>query len=214
MKSQLRSWLAGAEFQRVVSAALEHNRVISILIALTYDADPLVSWRAIDAVGRCAAHLSAVRPEGMRNSLRRLFWMMNDESGSVAWHAPEIIGEIIRSNPKAFADFIPMTVSLLDMEPEDRSPFLPGILYALGRIGEVAANSVDACLPSIFDALADVEVQSRAMAVCCLRWLKAWNLLVQRPELAQDSGKATVYRDGELVETTINLLWADALKNR
>jgi hypothetical protein len=212
VKSQLRSWLAGAEFQRVVAASVEHNRIINILIALTYEADPLIAWRAIDAIGRCAARLSAIRPEHVKGSLRRLFWMMSDESGAVAWHAPEAIGEIIHSDPHTFAEFIPMTISLLDMEPEDRPRFLPGVLYALGRIGEVAANSVDACLPSIFDALSHVEVQTRAMAVCCLGRLKARNLLLQHPELARDSAKALIYRDGELVETTISLLRADALK--
>jgi AraC family transcriptional regulator of adaptative response/methylated-DNA-[protein]-cysteine methyltransferase len=212
LKSQLRSWLAGAEFQKLVAAVPAHNRIIGHLIALTFDADPLICWRAIDAIGRCAGLLSAIRPEAMKNSLRRLFWMVSDESGSVAWHAPEIIGEIIRSDPRAFADFIPMTISLLDMEPEDRPSFLPGILYALGRIGEAAPNSVDACLPSVFDALDDAEVQTRAMAICCLGRLKAWSLLIQRPELARDSGKALIYRDGEIVETTISLLLADALK--
>lgn len=212
MKSQLRSWLAASEFHRVVEAALEHNRIISLLIALTYDADPLISWRAIDAIGRCAARLSATRPESLKNSLRRLFWMMSDESGSVAWHAPEAIGEIVRSDPRAFEDFIPMTVSLLDLEPEDRPPFLPGILYALGRIGEVAANSVDACLPSIFDALGDPEVQTRAMAICCLGRLKARDLLIQRPELAQDQAKAQIYRNEELVETPISLLFRNAAR--
>jgi hypothetical protein len=211
LKSQLRAWLAGAEFQKVVAAAPAQDRIISILIALTLDADPVISWRAIDAIGRCAAHLSPIRPEAMKNSLRRLFWMMSDESGSVAWHAPEAIGEIIRSDPQAFADFIPMTISLLDMEREDRPPFLPGILYALGRIGEVAANSVESCLPAIVDALGSTEAQTRAMAVCCLGRLKAWNLLIQRPELAQDMERAVVYRGGELVETTVSRLRADAL---
>jgi len=213
VKSQLRSWLADAEFQSIINAALERNRVISILVTLTYDADPLISWRAIDAIGRCAAHLSAIRPESMKNSLRRLFWMMSDESGAVGWHAPEVIGEIIRSDPRAFADFIPLTISLLDMEPEDRPPFLPGILYALGRIGEMAAGSVDPCLPSVFDALADVAAPTRATAVCCLGRLKAWSLLMQRPELDQDKAKVIVYRDGELVETSISFLLADVLKS-
>jgi len=211
VKAQVRSWLACAEFQRVVNAALECDRTIGILITLTYDVDPLICWRAIDAIGRCAGRLSASRPEVMKKYLRRLFWMMSDESGSLAWHGPEVIGEIIRSNLQAFADFIPMTISLLEMEPEDRPPFLPGILYALGRIGEVAPHLLHASLPQIADALTENDVQTRAMAVWCLGRLQARNLLIECPDLAHDQGRALVYRDGQLVQTMISILLYDAL---
>ena len=207
----MRSWLACAEFERVVHAAVEHDRTIRILISLTYDADPLICWRAIDSIGRCAGRLSTLRPEGMKNHLRRLFWMMSDESGSVTWHAPEAIGEIIRSDPQAFPDFIPLTISLLGLEPEDRPHFLPGILYALGRIGEVVSNSMDACLPQIFDALTESDPQARAMSVVCLRRLHEGNLLSRRIDLLHDQGKALIYRGEQIVQTTVGQLMSDAL---
>jgi len=190
---------------------MEHDRTVGSLISLTYDTDLLISWRAIDAIGRCAQHLSAVRPESMKNYLRRLFWMMCDESGSVAWHAPEAIGEIVRSDPREFSDFIPMTVSLLDMEPEDRPSFLPGILYALGRIGEVTPLPDDHHLPQIENALTDNDAQTRAMAVWCLGRLGVGNLLLRRIDLLHDQGKALIYRDEQLIETTISILLSDVV---
>jgi hypothetical protein len=214
MKSQIRSWLARAEFHRVVEIALAHDRTVAALIALTYDVEPLVCWRAVDAIGRCAKPLSQIRPEGMKNHLRRLFWMRSDESGTVAWHAPEAIGEIVRANPILFSDFIPMAISMLELEPEDRPPFLPGILYALGRIGEIAPDSMDACLPQIYDALAEPDAQTRAMAVCCLGRLRANDLLLRRHDLADDQGKAIIYHDEHLIETTISALLSDVLACR
>ena len=92
---------------------------------------------------------------------------MSDE-GAVARHAPEANGEIVRSDPRAFADFIPMTVSLLGLEPEDRPPFLPGILHALGRIGEAAPDLAAASLPRVVETLRETNSQVRAMAVRCL----------------------------------------------
>jgi hypothetical protein len=211
VKSQVRSWLACADFQRVVDAALERDRTVGVLISLTFDADPLICWRAIDAIGRCAERLSVIRPESMKDYLRRLFWMMSDESGSVAWHAPEAVGEIIRSDPRLFADFIPMTISLLEMEPEDRPSFLPGILYALGRIGEVVPDSMDACLPQIMNALTESDAQSRAIALWCLGRLRAGKLPFHSRDLLHDQGKVLVYRDGQLVETTISILMSEVL---
>jgi len=211
VKSQLQAWLACAEFQRVVNAASDCGRTVSTLITLTYAADPLIRWRAIDAIGRCAVHLSRIRPESLKNYLRRLFWLMSDESGAVAWRAPEAIGEIVRSDPQAFADFIPMTIKLLDLEPEDRPPFLPGILYALGRIGEAAPSSVVKALPGIIDSLTEADSQSRAMAVWCLGRIGARDALSQHPELANDHGKAIIYREKQLMETTVSSLMHDAL---
>lgn len=190
---------------------MERDRTVGLLISLTYDADALISWRAIDAIGRCAQHLSALRPESMKNYLRRLFWMMCDESGSMAWHAPEAIGEIVRSDPREFSDFIPMTVSLLDMEPEDRPSFLPGILYALGRIGEVTPLLDDHHLPKIENGLTDSNAQIRAMAVWCLGRMGAGNLLLRRIDLLHDQGKALIYRDERLIETTISILLHDVV---
>ena len=203
MKSELRKWLACADFQKVLDAASDSSRIIGTLITLTYSDDPLVSWRAIDAVGRCAARLSPDRPIIIVNYLRRLFWMMSDESGSVAPHAPEVIGEIISSNPKEFIDFIPLTVSLMDLEPEDRPLFLPGILYALGRIGEAAPGTIEDSLDGIERSLGEPDAQARAMAVWCLGRIRRQDMLLRHPELEQDDGKARIYRKEYIIDTTV-----------
>ncbi len=211
VKQQLREWLADAEFQKVAGSDQAPARTIRTLIALTYDPDPCIQWRALDAIGRCAVRLCKIRPDALKDILRRLFWMMSDESGAVAWHAPEAIGEIIRSDPSAFADFIPMTIALLDLEPEDRPPFLPGILYALGRIGEAAPDAVKDGLPRIIEALADTDSQIRAMATWSLGQIGVREALLQHRELAQDQGEALVYRKEQPMATTIGSLWAEAL---
>jgi HEAT repeat protein len=211
MKSQLRDWLADARFQRIIDTASKHRRALSTLITLTYDEDPLIHWRALDAIGRCASQMCSTRPEMLKNLLRRLFWQMSDEAGAIAWHAPETIGEIVCADPRAFAGFIPLTVSLLDLEPEDLPRFLPGILYALGRIGQKAPDSVKQGLPGILEALKEENAQTRAMAVWCLGRIGESKVLKQRPELAQDQGAAVVYKDEQLASTTVAALRAEAV---
>jgi hypothetical protein len=208
-KSHIRSWLACGAFREIADAVSGEVRGIGTLIHLTYDADPLIVWRAVDAIGRCAERLRLARPEMLKNYLRRLFWMMSDEAGSVAWHAPEAIGEIVRSRPGMFSEFIPLTISLLDMEPEDIPPFLPGILYALGRIGERAPVPVNACLPRIVAALGEENAQACAMAIECLRRMNEGDHVSRYPELWQDEREVVLYRNEQLVETTIRLLVAE-----
>lgn len=212
MKSELRSWLVSADFRKVLNAASDSNRIIGTLITLTYSDDTLLCWRAIDAIGRCAAHLAPTRPEVLNNYLRRLFWMMTDESGSIAPRAPEAIGEIVRSNPEEFTDFIPLTASLMHLEPEDRPRFLPGILYALGRIGETAAGTIDESITGIESALSDPDSQARAMAVWCLGRIGRHDILLRHPELEQDNGKAQTYHEERLLDTTVGELYKKTLQ--
>ena len=165
MKSQLRKWLSEGEFQQIIDNASEHGRTVNTLISLTYDTDPLIHWRALDAVGRCAEKLCTTRAEALKNLLRRLFWQMSDEAGSMAWHAPEAIGEIVQADPHTFADFIPLTVSLLYLEPEDLPRFLPGTLYALGRIGEKQPDAVKGGFSRMLEALSAIPSTSPTKAI-------------------------------------------------
>jgi hypothetical protein len=209
LNSELQNWLEAADFGKVIEAAAESHRTVGALINLTYSADPLVAWRAIDAVGRCASRIPPIRTEILVKYLRRLFWMMSDESGSSSPHAPELIGEIIRSNPSAFAGFIPLAIALLDLEPEDRPRFLPGILYALGRIGEVSPGSLEESLPSIEQCLADPDPQVRTMAVWCMGRIGHVASLLRYPELLRDTGTARIYRGETILETSAGSLFSE-----
>ena len=211
VKSDIRAWLACADFRKLVDAARNNNRTLSTLITLTYSEDPLIIWRAIDAIGRCASELSATRPKVFRNYLRRLFWMMSDESGAVVPHAPEVIGEIIHSNPVEFAGFIPLTFSLLRLEPEDRPVFLPGILYALGLIGIAAPGCVEDGLADIEKSLQSPDPQTRAMAISCLDRFRARTVLLRYPELGRDEGKAQIYFQERILITTVGRIYSETL---
>ena len=111
-----------------------------------------------------------------------------------------------------FADFIPMALTLFDLEPEDRSPFLSGILCALGGIGEAVPASVKEAVPKILEALKELDSQARAMAISLGKLGELDNLL-QHPELAHDSGIALICRAEQLAEDSINILFANTLAN-
>jgi hypothetical protein len=211
VKSEVHRWLEDADFRKVLDSAATSSRTLSALIALTYSEDPLICWRAIDAVGRCAERYSAGRPQVFRKYLNRLFWMMSDESGTVAPHAPEVIGEIIQSNVKLFEDFVPLTISLLNLEPEDLPAFLPGILYALTRIGAEAPGSIEDALDGIEEALTARDAQSRAMAVLCLGRTGYRDILSRNPGLEKDTGRARIYSGEGIRITTVARLYRDAL---
>ncbi|GAB4545709.1 MAG: hypothetical protein Kow0063_39850 [Anaerolineae bacterium] len=211
MKEQLRGWLAGERYQDIIELAGRRRRVLSFLTALTYDPDPLISWRAVEAMGLAAARISDDDPEYVRVHLRRLMWLLNDESGGIGWRAPEMMGEIIRSRPEHFADFLPILISILDMEEEDAIRFRAGTLWAIGRLAPVMPEAARSALPRIIPCLDDPHPQTRGMAVWCLGQLKAPRHLLVRPALLEDEGPVDFFSEGQLVRIQVGRLARAAL---
>lgn len=210
MKEQLRNLLVNEAYGPIIELAGHKRRVLSFLTTLTYDPDPLIAWRAIEAIGLAAGRIADDDPEFVRIHLRRLLWLLNDESGGIGWRAPEAIGEIIRNRQKQFAEFVPIVISLLDMEEEDVGKFLPGILWAIGRLGQVMPDAAKLAIPGIVPCLNNPDPQTRGMAVWCLGQLHAANHLL--PEvLLKDDSAIDVYLDGQLVCKSVAQLAGEAL---
>lgn len=169
--SALRQWLLDEDYQSILDIVRRKKRVLSLLTALTYDKNQMISDRAIQATGLAAKVIAERDPEYIRNYLLRLFWLVNDESGGIGWRAPELIGEILYNCP-TFEQFFPMLIALLDLEKEDAPRFRAGTLWAIGRAAQVANDAMLPALPQI-EILMDSEIKpdTKEMAVWCMRQL-------------------------------------------
>jgi len=211
VKAELRNLLVNQEFDEIVSLAGHSNRILSFLTALTYDEDPLVCWRAIEAIGLAAARIADRNPEPVRIHLRRMQWLLNDESGGIGWCLPEAMGEIIYHRPQCFAEFVPIVISLFDMEEEDAIRFRAGILWAMGRLAQVIPQSLDDALAWITPLLQDPDPQVRGMAVWCLGQLGATENLVEHRPLFSDNCLVTLYSQRQLIHKKIGKLAQEAI---
>jgi len=203
VESQLRNWLAEGRFEPIVELASSKKRVLSELNALTYDPDPLISWRAVEASGIAAGRIASRDPEHVRGHIRRLLWLLSDESGGIGWHAAETIGEIIRSRPDAFQDFAIALIALLNIEPEDAVRFRCGTLWAIGRVAQVAPEAVLPALSDVAACLKDPDPQVRGHAAWCLGQLGAGHIVAQHQELLSDESSVEFYRDSHLLVCTV-----------
>jgi hypothetical protein len=195
--------------------AARRKRVLGSLVSLTYDADPQIRWRAVEAVGAAASRVAEGDPDQVREHLRRLLWLMSEESGAICWHAPEAMAEIVLRQPKVFAEYIPIVVTLIEnLAEEDLEHFKAGTLRAIGRLGAVAGDRVREVTPAVASALRDSDPQVRGMAVWCLNEVGSAELLADHPELLSDEGTVDLYEDGRLVRTTVSRLVRDALADR
>ncbi|HKJ92598.1 MAG TPA: hypothetical protein VJ957_05480 [Longimicrobiales bacterium] len=207
MRRVLRDLLVAGDFAEIARLARARTRVLGDLVPLTYDRDPQVAWRAVEAMGAAGAACAEHDPGPVREHLRRLYWLLSEESGGICWRAPEAIAEIAARRPDLFGDYIPIVVHMiLEMADEDLEHFRPGLLWAIGRLGDTAAGEMEAVLPAVAAALDHPDPQVRGMAVRALQRTGHADLLAGRPALLADDGPVDLYEAGVLHRTTVGTL--------
>jgi len=71
VKTHLRELLDTRRIEEIVDLAARQRRVLGALLSLTFDADPLIGWRAVEAMGAAAARIADDDPDFVREHLRR-----------------------------------------------------------------------------------------------------------------------------------------------
>jgi hypothetical protein len=212
IKSRLRQLLAEGQFEQIVELAAAKRRVLGILVALTFDSDPKIVWRAIEALGTASRRVAEDDPDYVREHLRRLYWLISEESGGICWHAPQAMAEIVRHQPKLFADYVSIIVFLiLNMAEEDLDHFRLGILWAIGRLGSLAADHFEDVSGAVTAALDDPDPQVRGTAAWCLGRLGQAAIVAGRSELLSDEAPIIFYEETSLQRTTVGSLARRAL---
>ncbi len=208
---RLRELVAEGRFGEIAEEAGRRKGILGRLLPLTYDPDPLRAWRAVEALGAAAGRIADDSPESVRNFLRRLHWLLNDESGGVCPRAPEAMAEIVRRRPLLFPDYVPIVVHLLDEEEENPAGFKEGILWAVGRLGPAARDAVASILPVLAACLEDSSSQVRGLAAWALGETGRGDLLAGRGGLLSDEGPVDLYEGGRLVRWSVGALARRAL---
>lgn len=203
IRSQLRTLLEALDFQGVIEYATRERAVLRTLIAMTYDKTDLISWRAMDALGRLCAALSV---EKVRSTVQRVLWMMREESGTNAWTGPEMLGEIVARNPGPFEDIAPIAVSF-----HDELIMREGALRAMYRIACVRPDLLQYYHDMPLEYLADESPLVRGYALLALAAIDREG---HRPAFSRFIGDQTqclVYDGKDLRRITLGEIAAEAL---
>ncbi len=131
--------------------------------SLLFDADDLLRWRAVEALGRAAAALARRDLEPVREMVRRTLWLMNDESGGLLWMGPQAIGAVLANVPALAGEFLEILAGFLEEDP-----FRAGTRWALWRVAVVLPEAVAAAAPEIGASLGDPDPAVRGHAALAL----------------------------------------------
>jgi methylated-DNA-[protein]-cysteine S-methyltransferase len=207
LKKTLYGLLSAGRLEEIAEMAVERKRVLGSLISLTYDSDPQICWRAVESMGLAAQRLAPDDPGAVKEHLRRLFWLITEESGGICWRAPESMAEVTSRLHQEFGEYIPIIVHLLlEFAEEDLEHFRPGVLWAIGRLGSLAQDHLPEVLPAIVASLDVPDPQARGMAVWCLGRVGRSELLRDRPNVLSDEGVVELYENRLVSETTVGQL--------
>jgi len=207
-KEALRPLLLARDWGALTARAAGDRGTISTLLSLLLERDDLLRWRAIEGLGRVAAALAPEELEEVRNLIRKLFWSMNDESGSQAWHAAEALGEILYQVPTLAEEYTTILAGFAEIYP-----FEAGVQWALGRVAALPASPARQTVPTLRDALEHEDPRVRGFAADALGKLRIAAAIPALEALRQDPAPIPTYdpQGGQLGTTTVGELARQAL---
>src|SRR5665811_1274718 len=208
LKNELKQALLAGDYARVAELASADKRTFGKLVALAYNKDELLCWRAIEAIGAAAAAVAKENQASVRNAVQRILWSAREESGGMGWSAPELLAEIAIAAPRNFPDIPPIIISLHSEDEE--KVFLKGVLRAAGRMGEAGITDVTGGNDVIRNSLGHDDPTVRGLAI----WAASRAEIDVQDTISAmtgDDGELSLYDGGELVLTTVGILARKAL---
>ncbi len=161
LKGEVRGLLERAPDLPALFRELENfppRKLVSPLIGAFCHREERVRWRAILALGPTVARIAREDLEAARVVIRRLMWMLNEESGGMAWGAPEGMAECLYHHPGLAEEYTHILVSYIrpDGNMLEYPPAQRGVAWGIGRLAEKErARLLDLKAPNYLTPLLD-----------------------------------------------------------
>ncbi|MDL1959317.1 MAG: HEAT repeat domain-containing protein [Deltaproteobacteria bacterium] len=141
LRRRVRELLGSGDLEQVLRELrkIPPRKAINPLISVFYDSDPELRLKAISAFGQVVADLANEDMESARVVVRRLMWMLNDESGGIGWGAPEAMAEAMACHPRLAEEYVRILLSYIREDGNflEYEPLRRGALWGIGRLAHV-----------------------------------------------------------------------------
>lgn len=193
---------------------LPARKAVNPLLGFLCSGDENIRWRAVEALGIVVSHLAKTDLESARVILRRLLWMLNDESGGIGWGAPEALGEILAQDGGRLADeFGRILVSYVNPSANYlEHPILRrGALWGIGRLAQSRPDIARAAQADLYTLLSDPDPGNRGLAARAMGMMAAEGVSDGLCRLLCDPFPVSVWEDGRFHQVTVAGLARKAL---
>lgn len=187
---------------------------INALISFFCSLNPLLKWRAVSATGHVVSTLALNHPEDARIIMRRLMWMLNEESGGIGWGVPEAMGEIMTKSGILAEEYNRIIMSYLDDNGNfiEHEPLQTGVLWALSRLSEIWPDLLTQAPPLTRPYLFSPDPEKRGLACMIAGSLHDKTSIEPLNHMIQDDAVISVYCDGYFREYAVKEIAEKALK--
>ena len=199
-KNALRKVLSTRDLTEIRGWAVSERNPLRMLFSFTYDPDELIRWRAVEAIGLVAGDQANTNLDKVRDVIRHLLWLMNDESGGLSPLAPEMIGEILVNVPSLIEEYGPLLPSFLQEEP-----FVRGSHLAIWRVAMVRPGVFGDAIEQFRLSLVDTDPAVRAYAARTIMAIDMVQSEGIKMQLCRDDASFSFYEfeSGKLRHTTV-----------
>ncbi len=210
-KEHIKNLVINEQYKELCRLVREKKSRLSVLLSLSYTTDNNIRFRVIKAAGHAVSAIADREADFIRTVISNLLWSLNDDSGSVGWSSPELLGEIVSARIDLFRGYIPLIISLLHI----KEPFFrPGVLWAMGRIAAKEPSSIKPYAPYITMYLAEPLPETRGYAVWCLGQIKAQVPGEHIKRLLEDTSEIYLLdNDGNIYKKTVGKITGEAIGN-
>ena len=202
MKQRVRELLQASDYKALRSLANEDRRAVTALNRLLFDGDELTRWRAVRGMGEVAQE----DPYLLDKVISRLFYTMNDDSGSIGWMAPQALGAILVGDPDLVEDFFSIVITSMDNEV-----FRPGAVWAVGLVAGYRPDLVAEAGGPVLDHLKDPSPEVRGTAAWALGRMGYQAARKGLTRLLNDQAGLHFYEDDHVRQKTVAQLAQAAL---
>ncbi len=200
VKSNVHTLLLERDYDRLIVLCEEDRQAWKTLRDSLYETDENLIWPAIESIAMLMGKWwQAGEEEKVRESIRRLFWALNDESGGIGWNAPQTIAEIIVLIPELVDPYGSMVV---DRTMEEPLLVLSG-LWAVGRLGKRIEGSINLFEEALLNTFKTEDMQVLGLACWAMGQagfkaaLPSIELLRNRQEIVR------IYFHGDFMEKSL-----------
>ncbi len=218
LKKRILSVLEREELDSALAYIQQYSpgQTIGPLFSLFYHGDGIIHWRAITAMGVVVNHQA--RTEGLepaRVVMRRMMWNLNDESGGIGWGSPEAMGEIMARNKPLAEEFGNILISYIMPEGNflEHERLQRGLLWGMGRWAHARPDMVRKAVAYLLPFMKSDDPYHRGLAAWAAGPIADAAAKKQLEKRQADQEGMTIYRNGELTETTVGELAREALQS-
>lgn len=140
LKEKIIKLLETTGFEELPQAlqTLPSTKIISFLIGAFLHPVEEVRWKAVYGFGLTTARIAELEPERARIIIRRLMWMLNEESGSIPWGVGEGFAEALYHSQALKREYLHLFLSYVWPEGNylEFPPAQRGFFWGIGRLAQ------------------------------------------------------------------------------